>query len=394
MASSPGPVPLPPNIGTITSAQLIGTLLNFFLFGTLFIQVYVYSLCFPKDMLAVKSLVYFVFGTMAVCTCLNAADAHYWFASGFGNLAKFGQARFSPFYTPLMGSIIGLAVQLFFCYRISVFRARAMWWSGFIALISFLQAAGGIGGGVKAFITGNEEHDHVRTVLVYLWLVGAAVADILIAISIPQGTLKKASEPETRDVVHGVVRLIIETNTFSASVAIIGLALFAGMPNSDYFVCPTMILPGIYANTLLVLLNNRAAPSRTRIASDDPANLQSEQIQCNGYVFNSRGTSTINGASPFPWKNLSPPPVSPPLGMGKYDDSTYPRRNFSEDIAIGPLGGARHSSENAPRRATPTSRKPVPMSGWDDGDDGKSFDLTDVESHPYGNGGTYVSWVR
>lgn len=72
---------------------------------------------------------------MAVCACLNAADAHYWFAAGFGDIVKFGQARFSPFYTPFMGSIITLAVQLFFCYRISVFRSSAMWWSFLIAAV-------------------------------------------------------------------------------------------------------------------------------------------------------------------------------------------------------------------------------------------------------------------
>jgi hypothetical protein len=58
-----------------------------------------------------------------------------------------------------------------------------------------------MGGGIKAFIASNEQHDHARTVLVYvrvfissffhlpslidccaqLWLVGDAVADLLIA---------------------------------------------------------------------------------------------------------------------------------------------------------------------------------------------------------------------
>jgi hypothetical protein len=77
--------------------------------------------------------VYFVFLTMAVCACLNAADAHYWYGAHFGDIAAFAQPGFSPFYTPLMGSLIALAVQLFFCYRISVFGSStstsAMWWA-------------------------------------------------------------------------------------------------------------------------------------------------------------------------------------------------------------------------------------------------------------------------
>ncbi|KAJ7743913.1 hypothetical protein DFH07DRAFT_835129 [Mycena maculata] len=259
---------LPPNIGTITSATLIGSLLNFFLFGTLLIQVYVYNVCFPMDRPAIKRIVYFVFLAMAVCTCLNAADAHYWYAAGFGDLSKFGEARFSAFYTPMMGSVIALIVQLFFCYRISVFRTNAAWFTSIIALASLVQAAGGIGGGVKAYIAANEKHDKVRTVLVYMWLVGDAVADILIAITMTH-LLTKASEPQTRHLVRGVVRLVIETNTFSASVAIIGLVLFAGLPSADYFICPTMILPGIYANTLLVVLNNRALSKSNSPRADD-----------------------------------------------------------------------------------------------------------------------------
>ncbi|KAJ7640082.1 hypothetical protein DFH06DRAFT_630834 [Mycena polygramma] len=220
--ASPSPpsalVPLPPNVGAITSPQLIGTLLNLWFFGTLFVQVYVYNMCFPKDRPAIKGLVYTVFLIMALCTCLNMADVHFWFGSGFGDIVKFGQARFSPFYTPIMGSVIALAVQLFFCYRISVFRSSATWLSYVIAVISLVQAAGGIGGGVKAFVASNEQHDQARTILVYMWLVGDAVADILIAVTMTY-LLTQASEPETRDIVRGVVRLIVETNSFSGACA-------------------------------------------------------------------------------------------------------------------------------------------------------------------------------
>ena len=83
--------------------------------------------------------VYLVFLVMLVCTCLNAADIYYWFGAGFGDITRFSKAGFSPFYTPLMGSVIALVVQLFFCYRISVFRtgsARAVWWSVAIASVS------------------------------------------------------------------------------------------------------------------------------------------------------------------------------------------------------------------------------------------------------------------
>jgi hypothetical protein len=42
-----------------------------------------------------------------------------------------------------MGSVIALAVQLFFCYRISVFRSGAIWWSAMIAAVGIISVSGG-----------------------------------------------------------------------------------------------------------------------------------------------------------------------------------------------------------------------------------------------------------
>ncbi|KAF8186049.1 hypothetical protein K438DRAFT_1973421 [Mycena galopus ATCC 62051] len=350
MTTPPGPVPLPPNIGSITSSQLIGTLLNFFLFGTLFIQVYVYSACFPKDRPAIKWLVYIVFLTMALCVCLNAADAHYWYASGFGDITKFGQA-------------------LLFCYRISVFRSGAIWWSGLIAMSSLVQAVGGVGGGVKAFIASNEQHDPVRTILVYMWLVGDAVADLLIAATMTY-VLTQASESQTRTIVRGVVRLVIETNTFSASVAIVGLVLFATMPTADYFICPwvplrTMILPGIYSNTLLVLLNNRVAPFHSR------SNLQADYVSSdNAYI---SGESTANGSTTMPWKVTSLPATH----LDQFNDTLPPhsgrRRFVPDEIPIGAFVAAPnpHDTGDAPQHLTRPAASAIShnqnlMSTWDD----------------------------
>ncbi|KAJ7109000.1 hypothetical protein C8R43DRAFT_183516 [Mycena crocata] len=250
--------PVLPNFAPIVTPLLIGSLLNFFFMGTLFLQVYVYRVCFPKDAILVKFLVYFIFLVMLVCTCLNAADVEYWFGSGFGDISRFANPGHSRFYTPIMGSFIAMLVQLFFCYRIFVIKRAAWPASVGIGLISVAQTAGGFGGIIIAYMAANPEHDRPRAILLRLWLAGAAAADVLIAAAMTFLLLKAAVNSSTRDLVKDVVRLIVETNTFSAVVAIVGLALFVGVPNTTYFICPTMILPGIYANTLLVTLNNRA----------------------------------------------------------------------------------------------------------------------------------------
>ncbi|KAJ7136431.1 hypothetical protein C8R43DRAFT_1203499 [Mycena crocata] len=204
---------------------------------------------------------------MLVCTYLNAADVEHWFGFSFGDISRFTQAHYWRFYGPIMGSFIAMLVQLFFCYRIFVIKRSAWPASVFIGLISMVQAAGGIGAGIMAYITTNPKHDTTVIVLAELWLIGGAAADVLIAAAMTYLLLKAAVIPSTRDLVKDVVRLIIETNTFSAAVAIVDLVLFVGIKDNRYFICPTMILPGIYANTLLVTLNNRATARLNSVAS-------------------------------------------------------------------------------------------------------------------------------
>ncbi|KAK7046665.1 hypothetical protein R3P38DRAFT_79558 [Favolaschia claudopus] len=271
--SPPALPPIPPNIGSITASQLIGSLLNFYLFGVLSVQVYVYRTCFPQDKTSIKAMVYSLFLFMALSTCLNAADAYFWYAAGYGNLIQFSQAHISPFYTPIGGSIVASVIQLFFAYRIWIIKKSALPLSIVIAVVSIIQAIGGMGGGIKAYVAANQDHDELRTVLVYMWLIGDAVADLMIAATMTVLLTRASmnSQRQSNDIVKRIVRLIIETNALSASVALIGLILFAGVPGTNYFVCPTQILPGIYANTLLVTFNNRAFANNGRNLSQQAA---------------------------------------------------------------------------------------------------------------------------
>jgi hypothetical protein len=150
--------------------------------------------------------------------------------------------------------------------------------------------------------------------------------------------LTQASEPQTQGIIRGLVRLIIETNTFSASVAIIGLALFAGIPGTTYFICPTLILPGIYANTLLVLLNNRAAPTQLHFRADY---VGSE----NQYA--SDGTSTANASSAAHWKAAGPATPTQLRGENDYAASRTP-----DEIPMGAFVAAPNPRREDARRAS------------------------------------------
>ncbi|KAF7289933.1 hypothetical protein MIND_01368300 [Mycena indigotica] len=255
-----GLVPLPPNIGDITASALMGSLLNYMLYGVLAVQVYVYRLNFPNDKNTIKALVYGIFIVETVLTALNGVDVYHWFAAGFGDIIEFSKPLISPAYTPIFGSIIAVIVQCFFCYRIYIIKRQAWPLCIFIGLVSFMQAAGGMGGGISAYLSANQVHDHNRIIFVYLWLVGDVIADVLIAGTMTYLLLKAGQQQhkQTNDIVKRIVRLTIETNTASTVLAILSLVLFYGRPNTTYFIAPTMVLAKLYANTLLVTFNNRA----------------------------------------------------------------------------------------------------------------------------------------
>ncbi|CAK5264926.1 unnamed protein product [Mycena citricolor] len=256
-----------PDYTPIVTPQLIGSLLNFFFVGTLLIQVYVYRICFPLDSILTKGLVYFVSLLILVSICLNAADVEFWYGSGFGKIARFADSRNSRFYTPLAGSLIAMLVQFFFAYRIVVIR-KVMWpLAVLVGLAGMAQCAGGIGGAAVSYMAVSPKHDHERTILVYLWLAGGAAAALLVTVvMIPLSLSTEAKGKRTvGGTITSVARLSVETNAVASVVALLGLLLFVCAPNTTYFVCPVMILPGIYANTLLVALNNR---STTLLTSD------------------------------------------------------------------------------------------------------------------------------
>ncbi|KAJ6503137.1 hypothetical protein DFH09DRAFT_1201808, partial [Mycena vulgaris] len=84
---------------------LIGTLLNWGLFGTLSVQVYLYYQAFPNDRLATKCLVYIVFTIDVVQTILITHDAFATFEYGFGDFSAVTKLRLDWVTIPIIGGL-------------------------------------------------------------------------------------------------------------------------------------------------------------------------------------------------------------------------------------------------------------------------------------------------
>jgi hypothetical protein len=257
MASSAMP---PPPIAQVTAPLLIGALINYFLFGILTLQLYVYSCSFPYDKTSIKLLIYIVYALELVQICCAGADAYYWLCLGFGDPNHLNNTYISPFDTPMIGSIVAFIVQLFFCHRIWKLRANN-WYiimCAMIGAVSIVQLVGGVVGGVQAHRNKYFSVISDSSLYALMWLAGEAVSDFLIATTMSY--LLVGSDPERRantNVVNRAVRLIVQSNSLTASTAIVAAIMFAALPGKNYFITPTMVLGKLYSNTLLATFNHR-----------------------------------------------------------------------------------------------------------------------------------------
>ncbi|KAJ6571033.1 hypothetical protein DFH09DRAFT_1080003, partial [Mycena vulgaris] len=272
------------DFGPIATPRLIGSLLNFFLSGILVVQVYVYCVCFPNDQRSIKALVCFVVLAMAVCICLNAQNIVLLYGAGFGDIARFTDVHNRDAYTPILVSVIATLVQLFFCYRILLIR-RSVWpLAVLIGLIAMGQCVGGMAMGIRLYIKYGVNDVPMKD-FGNLWLAAAAAADILIAATMTALVVSRHPPLRTPLIFTPALQRIRRprharraprryapgdrTNMLTATVALLVLILFLGVPGTTYYLFPSTILPGIYANTLLATLNNRAV---VRLgAADDTA---------------------------------------------------------------------------------------------------------------------------
>jgi hypothetical protein len=99
-----------------------------------------------------------------------------------------------------------------------------------------------------------------------------------------------------------------------------------------------LILPGIYANTLLVLLNNRAAPTQPHLRADY---VSSE----NQYA--SDGTTTANASGAAHWKTAGPATPTQLRGENDYAASRTP-----DEIPMGAFVAAPNPRREDARRAS------------------------------------------
>ncbi|KAJ3813161.1 hypothetical protein EV368DRAFT_83742 [Lentinula lateritia] len=255
MSSEPASA-FPPgvDISELSGPLIIAYILHWGLFGTLSIQIYLYYLAFPLDRTIIKSVVYGIFLIEIIQTILVTHDAFAIFGYGFGSFESLTKMYFDWFTVPVMSGIVALIGQTFYAYRIRVV-SKSNLVPAFIITVSLTSTIAAFMTGAYSYQAGNvlTLRQSIKTsTVVGIWCAGAALGDIVIALS-----QRDSGFAGTHAIVTKFIRLSIETGSVTAIVALLNFIFFFVFPDTGYYGVPALIMPKLYANSVLMVLNAR-----------------------------------------------------------------------------------------------------------------------------------------
>ncbi|KAK7056371.1 hypothetical protein VNI00_002925 [Paramarasmius palmivorus] len=94
----------------------------------------------------------------------------------------------------------------------------------------------------------------------YVWLIGGVIADVTIALSMMYLLSRyDSSFQKSKNIIRRITRLILETGSVTAIVAVCLLVLLVigTMSGDAFYFAPSAVLAKVYSNSLMVLVNSR-----------------------------------------------------------------------------------------------------------------------------------------
>ncbi|PBK82330.1 hypothetical protein ARMGADRAFT_734793 [Armillaria gallica] len=254
------PVPAGYPIAELSGPYIVGCLLNWGLFGTLSVQLYLYYLAFPNDRRFTKYLVYGIYVIEFIQTILVAHDTFAMFGYGFGDMDALNKVNYNWLTVPIMSAVVAGVGQGFYAYRIFIVsKSRII--PIFIICISLTSSAAGMTTGIYALQAGiitkfNTRKTHIA---IGIWCGASALCDVVIAICMTHYLTMRSTTNfrRTRILVTKIIRLTIETGSVTAVVALLNFVLIMAFPHQTSYMTPGVLIPKLYANTVYMVLNSR-----------------------------------------------------------------------------------------------------------------------------------------
>ncbi|EIW82795.1 hypothetical protein CONPUDRAFT_163867 [Coniophora puteana RWD-64-598 SS2] len=245
------------------ATHIFGFQLNWALQGILTAQVYFYYSASFKDNNWVKTAVYGNYILELIQTGFAAHDSYIYFARDWGDVNIIRTPNINWVCFVSLAAIVASITQLFYAWRIYVLsRSKCLLIA--VASLSALQLVSGIAAGVLDKVydeyTSLLESYRALVAMTETWLALSAACDILILIVMVYFLYThRSSSEKTMRLVNRVIKIIVETNLLTASVSIAFIVLYRFYLETGHaFVAVGFVLPKLYSNSLLAILNNRS----------------------------------------------------------------------------------------------------------------------------------------
>ncbi|KAK0474411.1 hypothetical protein IW261DRAFT_1568771 [Armillaria novae-zelandiae] len=252
------PVPEGFHIEELSGPGIVAYLMHWGLFGTLSVQLYLYYLAFPKDRKFIKYLVYGIYIIEFVQTVLFTHDAFAIFGYGFGDIDALTGMHFNWLTIPIMGAL-RLSGRSSMHTESSLYQDHEL--SLYSLSVSLTSSVAGIIDGAYCFSEDNIAdltNDRRVSIAVGIWCSASALCDVIIAICMTYYLMRNNTSLRcTQILVSSLIRLTIETGTMTAVAVLLSLILFLAFPHETFYAAIVVIVPNLYANTILMMLNSR-----------------------------------------------------------------------------------------------------------------------------------------
>ncbi|KIK20066.1 hypothetical protein PISMIDRAFT_106430 [Pisolithus microcarpus 441] len=253
---------------------LIGLAINIFLHGLATTQVYLYFTGYKKDKLWLKSLIAILY----LADTFNCIVSIYYIYSAL--VIHFGASLVLPrrytliFRTPVcnptsrLQGVVSVAVQLFFAWRAHVLT-KNVFIVATIILCSLASLAGSLGCAISLAANPSIFLVPDLRVEVTIWLVGAVLADTIIAASLVWHLGRHRSfYPAVNSTINRILRMTVQTGVLTTIIAIIDLTCYLTNSMGTYAIF-SMILSKLYTNCMLSTLNARKARKYVGSSEDE-----------------------------------------------------------------------------------------------------------------------------
>jgi len=260
----------------LAGSLIIAAYLNWGLLGLLVLQTYNYYLAFPKDRPIAKIMVYSALLLELTQTAVSSYDIYMSLASSFGSTHALDAIHQHWLTVPIFGALTGGIGQFFFAYRIwGMTESTEKGTPTIIGTLGLASFGSGIVAGVTFFKAKSFTHlmeDGNNLAAIGVWNGFGSLCDITIALCMPYYLMRHGTGLRSTHIkiVH-LISLIVETGMVTAFVAILHFCLY--FIKTTTFLIPGLTISKVYANTMLVILNNRIKIVNGRFPAESVDNL-------------------------------------------------------------------------------------------------------------------------